>query len=81
MDVLRCHEQDGVQHASVHLRHRYREDQQPGEHAGQGVDHSHHRVAQQEPDASTVATLGRNNRRKNSKSFHVSGVDVDFLTQ
>lgn len=57
LDVLRGHEQDGAHHTSVHFCYRYREHKQPGEHAGQGVHHSHDRVAQEQPDISTDATL------------------------
>lgn len=59
LDVLWGHEQDGVQHASIYLSHRYCEHKQPGEHAGQGVHHRHDRVAQQQPDISTDAPLVR----------------------
>lgn len=57
LNVLRCHEEDGGQCASIHLGYRYREDKQPGEHTGQGVDHGQDRVTQQKPDISTYATL------------------------
>lgn len=71
LDVLWGHEQDGVQHASVYFCHRYGEHKNPGEHAGQGVHHRHDRVAQEEPDISTDATLvGREETEvKNSKTF------------
>lgn len=46
LNVLWCHAEDSDQCASIHLEYRYREDQQPGEHTGQGVDHSEDRVTQ-----------------------------------
>lgn len=70
LDVLRGHEQDGAQRASVHFGHRYGEHKQPGEHAGQGVHHSHDRVAQQEPDISADATLVRTEETEVETSTH-----------
>ena len=59
LNVLGCHEEDFGHGASVHLGYRYGEDQQPGEHADQGVDHDQHRVTQQQPHKSADATLQR----------------------
>lgn len=46
LNVLRCHEEDFGHHASIHLGYRYGEDRQPGEHAGEAVDHNQDRVTQ-----------------------------------
>lgn len=80
LDVLGGHEQDSAQRASVHFCHRYREHKQPGEHAGQGVDHGHDRVAQEEPDISTDATLVTREETevKNSKTFTIQWI-LTFL--
>lgn len=81
LDVLWGHQQDGAQRASVHFCHRYREHKQPGEHAGQGVHHSHDRVAQEKPDISTDATLVRREETQVKTLKLSDAVDFDFLTQ
>lgn len=46
LNVLWCHEEDFGHRASIHLGYRNGEDRQPGEHAGEAVDHNQDRVTQ-----------------------------------
>lgn len=57
VDLLWGHEQDGTHGPSVHFGDRDGENHEPGEQAGQRVDHAQQRVSQQQPHVRANPTL------------------------